>query len=85
MLDKYNDNLDSTLPEREDYIMHPCGRGGADICVEELGGAYIGQFTDMQLAKLAAKADMQRKKQNKNMWYRKSDGSLELALGFDGL
>jgi hypothetical protein len=83
MLDKQKE--DPQLPRENDYIMHPCGRLGADTCVEQLGGAYIGQFGDITLAKLAVRVDMERKQQNRKMWYRKADGTLELALGFDGL
>lgn len=84
MIEEYGAS-DVIGPQVKDYVLHPCGRMGSDTCVEEIGGAYIGQFGDMKLAKMAVKCDMERKKENKNMWYRKTDGTMELALGFDGL
>jgi len=79
------DKIEARDPLPEDYVAEPCGRGGADICVSDMHGTFLGQFGDLQLAQIAVNMDMDNKQKNRKMWYKKSDGTLELALGFDGL
>lgn len=84
-----DDDVDTTVedieaegPSPEDYVKTSCGKLGANTCVGEVEGQYVGEFDDDVTADQAICERMNEKKFWPNVWTLSDHGNLSLDEDF---
>lgn len=71
------DDEDPFRPEPGDYTLTPCGSLGSKICVGEVEGRFIGEFSTQRSAERAICQRMEREKFFSTTWWVSDHGNVD--------